>query len=289
MADVTVIGLGEMGSALARAFLAGGKSVTVWNRTPAKAAALERLGAVRASTVAGAIAASPVVVICLSNYAAASSVLGEDGVAEKLDGRLIVQLSSGTPRQARELDALVVSNGASYLDGAIGAWPRQIGGPEAGLLIVGNEDVFASAEPLLKLLAGGLSYVGSNIGHAKAFSNAGLAYFAAHWIGFSHGAAVCEAEGIDVGTFSAVMADMAPFFGEDMRHMGRVIAEDRFDEPEATIKTVSSDLASLVEASRDLKIETAFPNFAAGIFQRAKDAGFGAEEPSAVTKVLRKA
>ena len=286
MSDVTVIGLGEMGSALARAFLAGGKSVTVWNRTPAKAATLEQLGALPKSTVADAVSASPVVVICLSGYAAASHLLGEVD-SENLSGRLIVQLSSGTPRQARELDALAVANGANYLDGAIGAWPRQIGGPEAGLLIVGNEAVFTSAEPLLKLLGGGLSYVGPNIGHAKALANAGLAYFAAHWIGFSHGAAVCEAEGIDVGTFSGVMADMAPFFGEDLRHMGRVIAEDRFDEPEATIKTVTSDLGALVEASRDLKIETAFPNFAAGIFQRAKDAGFGAEEPSAVIKVLR--
>ncbi|MFE0016532.1 NAD(P)-dependent oxidoreductase [Mesorhizobium sp. NPDC059054] len=289
MSDVTMIGLGEMGSALGRAFLAGGKSVTVWNRTPAKAAALERLGAVRASTVAGAIAASPVVVICLSDYAAASGVLGEDGVAETLDGQLIVQLSSGTPDQARELKAQAVSSGANYLDGAIGAWPRQIGGPEAGLLIVGNEDVFASAEPLLKLLAGGLSYVGSNIGHAKAFSNAGLAYFAAHWIGFSHGAAICEAEGIDAGTFGEVMAGMAPFFGEDMRHMGRVIAEDRFGDPEATIKTITSDIGWLVESSRDLKIGVEFPKFAASIFLRAKDAGFGGEEPSALIKVLRKA
>lgn len=289
MADVTVIGLGEMGSALARAFLAGGKSVTVWNRTPAKAAALEQLGAIPASTVADAVSASPVVVICLSGYAAASSVLGEDGLAEKLDGRLIVQLSSGTPRQVRELDALVVSNGASYLDGAIGAWPRQIGGPEAGLLIVGNEDVFASVEPLLKLLAGGLSYVGPNIGHAKAFSNAGLAYFAAHWIGFSHGAAICEAEGINAGTFGEVMAGMAPFFGEDMRHMGCVIAEDRFGDPEATIKTITSDVGWLVESSHDLKIGAEFPKFAASIFQRARDAGFGAEEPSALIKLLRKA
>lgn len=243
----------------------------------------------RASTVAEAVAASPVVVICLSDYAAVSSVLGEEGVAEKLGGRLIVQLSSGTPRQAQALGAWVASRGASYLDGAIGAWPRQIGGPEAGLLIVGNEDVFASAEPLLKLLAGGLSYMGPDVGHAKALSNAGLAYFAAHWIGFCHGAAICQAEGIDAGTFGEVMAGMAPFFGEDMRHMGRVIAEDRFGDREATIKTITSDIGWLVESSRDLEIGAEFPKFAASIFQRAKDAGFGAEEPSALIKVLRKA
>lgn len=289
MSDVTVIGLGEMGSALARAFLAAGKSVTVWNRTPAKAAFLEQMGATHVLAIAEAIVASPVVVICLSDYAAISGVLGDGEVAEKLAGRLIVQLTSGTPRQARALSAWAASRGANYLDGAIGAWPRQIGGPDAGILVVGDEDVFASAEPLLKLLAGGLSYMGPNIGHAKTLSNAGLAYFAAHWIGFSQGAAVCEAEGLDVGMFAEIMAAMIPFFGEDLRHMGRVITENRFGDPEATIKTLSSDVGRLVETSGDLNIGMEFPAFAADIFQRAKEAGFASEEPSAVIKILRKA
>lgn len=289
MSDVSVIGLGEMGSALARAFLAGGKSVTVWNRTSARAAPLEPMGAMRAPSVAAAVAASPMVVICLSDYAATSDVLGQDGVAELLGDRLVVQLTSGTPRQARALDAWAAAHGARYLDGAIGAWPRQIGGPDAGIIVVGSQAAFAAAEPLLKLLAGGLAHMGENIGHAKALFSAGLAYFAAHWIGFSHGAAICEAEGLDAGLFGETMAGMSPSFGEDLRHMGRVIAESRFDQPEATIRTVSADVGRLVELSRDLGIGAAFPDFATGVFRRAADAGLGAEEPCAVVKVLRTA
>jgi 3-hydroxyisobutyrate dehydrogenase-like beta-hydroxyacid dehydrogenase len=289
MSDVTVIGLGEMGGALARAFVTAGKSVTVWNRTSAKAAVLEQMGATRAPTAAEAVAASPVLVVCLSDYAATSSVLSEGDFSDNLRDRLIVQLTSGTPHQARALESWVTSHGASYLDGSIGAWPRQIGGPDAGILIVGREASFISAEPLLKLLAGSLDYLGENIGHANALSNAGLAYFAAHWIGFSHGAAICEAEGLDPGMFGEMMAEMSPLFREDLRHMGRVIAEGRFEEPEATIRTVSTDVSRLAELSHSLKVGAAFPNIVADIFQRAVDAGFGAEEPSAVIKVLRNA
>jgi 3-hydroxyisobutyrate dehydrogenase-like beta-hydroxyacid dehydrogenase len=287
MSDVTVIGLGSMGSALARAFLAAGKTVTIWNRSPAKTAPLERLGAVRALTTAEAVAASPVLVICLSDYAATSSVLGEKSVAEMLSGRLIVQLTSGTPKQARTLEAWAITHRASYLDGAISAWPSQIGGPDAAIVIAGREALFISAEPLLKLLAGGLTYVGTNIGHAKALFNAALAYFAGHWIGFSHGAAICEAEGLNTDQFGEMMAGLSPAFAEDMRHMGRVIAEDRFGHPESTIKTVGADISRLIELSGDLKIGTAFPMFAADIFRRAADAGYGAEEHCAVIKVLR--
>lgn len=60
---VTVIGLGEMGQALASAFLRNGYRTTVWNRTAAKADFLVKQGAVLASTPAEAVQASPVVII----------------------------------------------------------------------------------------------------------------------------------------------------------------------------------------------------------------------------------
>ena len=53
---ITVIGLGNMGSALARRFLAGGHPTTVWNRTAAKADPLRAAGATVAPNAASAIA-----------------------------------------------------------------------------------------------------------------------------------------------------------------------------------------------------------------------------------------
>ena len=77
MSEITVIGLGNMGSALARVLVENGRSVTVWNRSPEKAAPLLDQGAVLASHPAAAVAASPVIIMCVSNYAAAQQILGE--------------------------------------------------------------------------------------------------------------------------------------------------------------------------------------------------------------------
>ena len=60
MTDVTMIALGAMGSALARAFIGAGHSVTVWNRTAARMKPLVSLGATAASSPADAAIASPV-------------------------------------------------------------------------------------------------------------------------------------------------------------------------------------------------------------------------------------
>ena len=66
MSEVTVIGLGNMGSALARVLLENGLRVTVWNRSPEKATSLVEKGAVLAPDVATAVAASPIIIICVT-------------------------------------------------------------------------------------------------------------------------------------------------------------------------------------------------------------------------------
>lgn len=288
MSDATVIGLGEMGAALAGAFINAGKTVTVWNRSAAKAASLQARGAVLSASVSEAVRRSPVVVICVSDYAATSSILDTEGVAQVLEGRLIVQLTSGIPKQARALEKRISAAGGRYLDGAIAAWPRQIGGPNAAIVVAGQPDVFAAAEPTLRVLAGGLNHVGPDIGHALALFNAALAYLAGHWIGFSHGAAICEAEGLPVDMFGDMMAGLSPSLGEDLRHMGRAISAGRFENPESTLRTAGADIARLVELSGDLNIGGAWPTFAASLFQRAIDAGLGDQEHCAIIKVLRK-
>ncbi|MBD9572419.1 NAD(P)-binding domain-containing protein [Ensifer sp. ENS08] len=258
MSEVAVIGLGRMGSALAKALITSGRSVTVWNRTPGKAEALEHLGASRAETPSAAIAASSTLIVCLSDYAATSMVL-DACATDLLQGKTVVQLTSGTPKQARQLEEWVANRGGSYLDGAISAWPSQIGGPEASIVIAGRESVFTSLEASLRLLAPNLTHVGNDISRAKVLFNAALAYFAGHWIGFSHGAAMCAAEGMDVAEFGETIA----------------------------IRSVGVDITRLVEIADDLNINTAFPAFASDLFRNATDAGYGAEEHCAIVKVIR--
>ncbi|HEX2299996.1 MAG TPA: NAD(P)-binding domain-containing protein, partial [Pseudonocardiaceae bacterium] len=82
---VTVIGLGSMGRALAEAFLRAGHRTTVWNRTPEKAAPLVAKGAIHAPSVRAAVAASPLVITCVTGFDDTRQALGPANGA--LDGR----------------------------------------------------------------------------------------------------------------------------------------------------------------------------------------------------------
>ncbi|WP_260855097.1 NAD(P)-binding domain-containing protein [Mesorhizobium amorphae] len=70
MANISILGLGAMGQALATRFLQQGHRLTVWNRTPDKAVPLLAKGAREVKSAKDAIAASDVTVMCVLDYAA---------------------------------------------------------------------------------------------------------------------------------------------------------------------------------------------------------------------------
>ena len=96
MSDITMIGLGAMGSALARAFVKADHSVAVWNRTSSKTEPLVALGATAAKSPTEAFGASPIIIFCVDNYEI-SRLLIDGAELDELSGRTFVQLSTGTP------------------------------------------------------------------------------------------------------------------------------------------------------------------------------------------------
>jgi 3-hydroxyisobutyrate dehydrogenase-like beta-hydroxyacid dehydrogenase len=99
--EVSVIGLGMMGSALARLLLRNGYRVTIWNRTSAKAEPLVREGAVLAPSAASAVGASPIVVVCVHDYKAINQILGAKEISSAPRSSLVKVLREGDQAGAR--------------------------------------------------------------------------------------------------------------------------------------------------------------------------------------------
>ena len=145
MSDISVIGLGNMGAALASSLVGAGLDVTVWNRSPGRTAPLAARGATAAPDARAALLASPRTLVCIADYPATTRLLDE--AATNLYGRTLVQLSTGTPRQAADFDARVRALGGRYLDGAIMVNPTDIGSAGAQILIAGPRTPSPPASP----------------------------------------------------------------------------------------------------------------------------------------------
>ncbi|MEV5274343.1 NAD(P)-dependent oxidoreductase [Streptomyces werraensis] len=208
---VTLLGLGAMGTALARAWLTAGHPLTVWNRTPARAHALAAEGARATESVPAAVAANTLVVVCLLDDASVEDTLaGAD-----LTGKDVVNLTTCTPAQARARAAWAAERGARYLDGGIMAVPPMIGVPEAGgyVLYSGARDLFEQHRETLAVPAG-TTYVGENPAHAALHEVALLSAMYGMFAGAAHAFALIRREDVDPTAFAPLLADwltaMAP-------------------------------------------------------------------------------
>ena len=288
MTELSCVGLGLMGSALARALLTARRGVTVWNRSPGKAEALVGLGAQEARSFAEALAASPIVLICIDSYASTRALLETEGPADPLAGRTIVNLTTGTPREAEALSVWVGARGARYLDGAILCGPNEIGTKTGEVLFSGDTQAWQVAGPLLACLAGKVRNVGQGVGAAAALDLAWLTMSYMQFIGAAHAASICRAQGIDLQAFIDLFP-AEPFRADidtETCRLAGIIRDANYDHPTATLQVWGEALARIQMQARDAGIPSAIPDFIAGYFQRAVGMGLGQQEAIAIYKTL---
>ena len=281
MNDITVMGLGLMGAALARAIQAAGHDLCVWNRSPGKMAPFVEQGAAGAENVAEAGAASPVILVCIDHYDSTYQRLGASDVAPLLAGKTIVQLTTGTPKEAKAAAEWMAARGAGYLDGAVMGGPAMIATPDGLILLSGDTRAHDQARPVLDCLVGDLRYLGDNIAAAATLDLAWLSSRYGLYIGVAHGARLCAAEGVGADLYATMLDDVAPG-----RRIAKVIHEGAFDAPTATMTVWREALRQIQTHAADAGISSEFPDFIASFADRAIAMGLGEKDVAAFIKVL---
>ena len=196
--DISVIGLGDMGTALAESLLKHGYSVTVWNRSPDKAQSLSEQNACIAPSVETAIKASPGSIICVLDHSSTMTVLQAASVLDACKGRTLIQLSTMTSAESMALGNWSNSAGAKCLCGQILSYPDDIRTGCASIVCSGSTSDFNAYKKLLENMAGSVLHVGEQLGAAAAFDKAHLAWAIGSYQVFLQGAAMCQSAGVDL-------------------------------------------------------------------------------------------
>jgi 3-hydroxyisobutyrate dehydrogenase-like beta-hydroxyacid dehydrogenase len=280
--DLTVLGLGAMGSALARAFLRAGRATTVWNRTAERASPLAEAGARTAPSVASAIEPSRLVVVCLLDYQSVEDALRP--VAAALNGKTVVNVTSGTPRQAQRLADWAAEHGIGYLDGGIMAVPSMIGGPESEILFSGPRELFDTAEPALAAL-GRVTHVGADPGAAAVRDLALLGAMYGMFGGLWWAQALARSHAVPDG-------DLLPKAADWLRAMLASVENDiggADAEVESSVQMQAAGFVYLLEAGKDAGIEAGVLGPVGELLQRAVAEGHGTQDVSVIVDLLSEA
>jgi 3-hydroxyisobutyrate dehydrogenase-like beta-hydroxyacid dehydrogenase len=285
MQSVSVIGLGVMGTELARVLIENGYDVTVWNRTPEKAVPHVKAGAALAKTATEAIRASEATITCIRTHSDTRALLEADPTV--LTGKTIIELSSGDASEAASLMALIESQGAQCLIGMIATFPSGIGHADSAIVTIGVEDVWNDCAPILKTLAGKSAYIGTS---PKALAAIYASLFLPRqgfMFGMIYGALICEKAGVSMDAYVEQLPLTIKIVQDYYDVFAASVPSGDFSNPPASLGTYYAAFQDTLNTCRDLGTPEDLPRLLHDLVKRGIDAGLADEQITALTKVLR--
>ena len=155
------IGLGHMGSAMAKNLLRAGHDVTVFDRSPGKSRSLLELGAHEAADIAGACHGEVVITMLTDDVAVADTVWGEGGVIASLaQGAIHISMSTISVALSRRLAQAHRQAGQRYVAATVMGRPDMAAAGKLFIIAAGDPATVDTCEPLFNVLGQKTSRIG---------------------------------------------------------------------------------------------------------------------------------
>lgn len=252
---ISVLGLGAMGTALARCLIRAGHDVTVWNRTATKSAAIAEDGAKVAASAADAVKQSALILTCIKGHREVLDLLQD---IPDLAGKTVCDLSTGDQADADALVAHLASCDADYMLGMINAYPSGIGQPDTPILTVSRPQTWHTYEPVIKSLGGASAYVGETPSALAALFAGLYTVRQAFMFGMVHGAVACKKAGIPMQVFADQIPASLKLVHDYYHLFRRTVPGGDYANAEATMKVYALAWEDALKTVRGLGVPDAF-------------------------------
>ena len=283
--DVSVLGLGAMGTIIARTLAERGKRVAVWNRSPGKAEGLLANGVHICDTAEDALRASPVSILVLLNSEVARETLDTLRASGALAGRSIVNYSSGSAEDGQDLQKLVAGAGGRLVKGTIMSYPRNIGHPESYCIHTGDPGAFEDHRELLELLAGHAIFLPWKEAYALATAINAQTFTA--MLSFFEVAGAAHRMGLPVRRMARQINDASRFFAADaIEDAIRRFEGAGFAGDQATIDVHEAGFTYIREYMRSQGASTPIFDAVCEVVRLAQREGHGEADIAATTKIF---
>ena len=284
--NIAFLGLGTMGSGMARRLLTAGFPLTVFNRTPEKAKSLAAEGATIAGSPREAAAGADFVISMVADDAASRSLwLGENGAlaAMKPDATGI-ECSTLTVDWVRELAALVAARQGALLDAPVTGTRDPAAAGQLSFFVGGEAAVFNRAQPVFAPMAKAVTHVGPTGSGAliKLINNFVCGVQVAV---LAEAVAMIERSGLNRDQAMAVLTEGAPGSPLVKLVAARMLKPDY--TPNFYLKLLTKDLRYALGEGAKHACDLTTVSAALELFQNACAAGCGDEDMAAIVKPLR--
>ncbi len=274
---VGVVGLGKMGSAIARNLLARGYQVSVWNRTREAAEALAADGATPRASIEELVPAVDVAIVMLWGDEVAREVtLGRVIPATPASG-LVIEMSTLSPGMYETLENAADRRGVAFLAAPVLGSVNLAQEGSLTILAGGREEAFERARTLLNALGTTVTYTGSvgASGYLKLANNTVIGVVADT---LAELLAVCERAGVDR---RLAIESVSSAFGRIANSKTQQLL-NRDSEPRFSLNALLKDLLLAREAAKSVHAEMPILDCVLPAIQNAAERGLGDRDYIAV-------
>jgi 3-hydroxyisobutyrate dehydrogenase-like beta-hydroxyacid dehydrogenase len=289
MARVAFIGLGRMGHGMAGRYIDAGFTVSVWNRSKAKAEDLIARGARWATSPEdAAIDADAVVTMVADDDASRAVWLTKDGAAATMKaGTLAIECSTVSHRHALDMARELRARGLIYIDSPVTGLPDAAASGKLTLLVGADPADLEKAQPYLMPLATTIRHFGA-VGSGTVYKLINNLMGAIQIAGLAEGLAIAEQAGLDMKLVLEAVETGVVASPQVIRHSKRMITRN-FSGATFTAALRHKDAAYAVALAEDLLSATPLMSRAAvEAYARAKTHAPDDDEGRLIEIVSRK-
>ncbi|MEO8016354.1 MAG: NAD(P)-dependent oxidoreductase [Pseudomonadota bacterium] len=287
---VAFLGLGSMGTGMARRLIAAGHSLAVFNRTPGRAAPFEKFGArIADSPRAAAQNADVIIAMTATDESSRAVWLGELGAlaADNSPDALAIECSTLSHDWVLELAQLVRARGFRFVDAPVTGLPDAAAAGTLTLLVGADAADLDAARPILTSLATRVLHFGP-VGTGTVYKLMVNLMGAVQIASAAEGIVLAERAGLDLRLVSDAVTSGQAASPQVVRNVRRFIADDHGVNVNFTPALRLKDIDYALRLAKKLGVECPFGTVAADVYRKLCELGFAADNESRVIDVLRK-
>ena len=287
---VAMIGLGNMGAALAESLLDAGFHISAWNRSQSKLQKFIHPNFTACANVADAASQSDVMVICLLDHNATNDAVMFDEIGKAMTGKPLIQLSTTTKDQVDDLCAWVSNHQIPLLKGGIMVYPDDIRTGRGAILYGGPKPLFDQLHPVLNAMGGQPTHVCEKPADVVASISASYAFLYSSLMSYLYGAAICHRGGVSVEAFTQNVIEPFISGGSLFRYLqnaGQAAASRKYDgELQATLDVWDDALLQVMTDIKAIEIATTILQPLKSLLEETSAQGHGEQDIAAVVETL---
>ncbi|MDM0057612.1 L-threonate dehydrogenase [Variovorax fucosicus] len=286
VSNIGVIGLGAMGSGMAKSLRRAGHTVHVCDARPGAAEAFAREGGVACASPAEVGRTCAVVVSVVVNAQQTETVLfGPDGAAAAMAaGSLFVMCSTVDPNMSIAFEARLEALGLHYLDAPISGGAAKAASGDMTMMTSGKPAAYACCEGLLEAMAAKVYRLGDTAGNGSKVKIINQLLAGVHIAAAAEAMALGLREGVNAAALYEVITNSAGNSWMFENRMAHVLKADY--TPLSAVDIFVKDLGLVLDTARASKFPLPLASTAHQMFMQASTAGYAKEDDSAVIKIF---